>query len=242
MRHRRFWIPPLLSATAFSLAGCTVDVKPIPFGGNLAIYLFVLVAVASTLGTLVTNKSLAVGATALVALVLSGFTTLFSDKFFDKRSKLDLEYEASKFLALLFFAIAMIAGGVLAMILVGVDPNISVYGLVITSMVAILITIGAYGGLIKTPERSDFNDSLILIIGITFFAIWSGSLLSLGFLYGSKVASILVILGGVGSVCFLCYRAWSTEEMQPKVGIYTVAAILTYELWLFVKRAIAAWG
>jgi hypothetical protein len=133
----------------------------------------------------------------------------------------------------------MIMGGVVAILLVELDPNISIYAFVVTS-IAILITLGV-DLLVRSDKNFYFYNSILILI-IIGFAIWSGSLLSLGFLYGNKVASILVILGGVGSICFLCYRAWSTEEMQPKVGVYTVAAILTYELWLFANRVIDVWA
>jgi len=47
-----------------------------------------------------------------------------------------------------------------------------------------------------------------------------------------KTLLIALICGGIG---LLIHKAWSAGEMRAKLGIYTVAFILSYELWLLVR-------
>lgn len=266
VRSSRPWILLLLVVTTICLGGCEA-VEPVPFAGSLTVFVVILLAVAAILQPLIASKSLTVGATVLITLALASLTWFWSEGLFKNLRNLKLPEDSSKLFALLLFAVASVLGGIVAMFLVQVDPSFSLYIFILTSIIVVAI-VALFGDEIFGIEKLDgitwilhrlnrIDDDIdaptvidtllkitllvIAVIPIPAFALWLGSLLSLGLLYGSIVAPIIVILGGVGSICFLCYRAWSTAEMQPKIGIYTVAAILAYELWLLIKQLVSVW-
>lgn len=126
-----------------------------------------------------------------------------------------------------FFRGAGIAAGA---VLVQLEPRISLYVFVVSSIVLLAIW--------QFPLEN-YSKPAAYGIGAIAFAAWSGSLFAAGLFYERQVTPLLVILLAISGVGFLAYQGWSAPEWRTKIGTYAVMFILSYETWLFVRGMIA---
>lgn len=155
----------------------------------------------------------------------------------------ELFFGLGTFLAGLIFGIIFGLGGIFAVLIVYITPSIPRIGLYLFFISPPLLSIFLYFLLRDTRGKLIKLDSGLietLLLG-TLVGLFFGSFLAAGFLTGSVLIPLVILLVGTCCVTYLAYVAWTTTRLREKLGIYTVVFLLAYELWLLLERCIDSW-
>ncbi len=233
----RLWSSGLLLAAALLLSGCGPAVSSASFVGNLSLFFLAFVTIASALQPHIINRSLTIGASAVMALVLAVLVVVVLPEVAEERK---WKWRAGsndlgQFAALMVFAVIMVLGGSVAAILVQFGLWISLCIFLVSSLALASVW------LVFVNNYFSKGDTYLEPIGVALFGVWSGCLLAIGWFYQSKAVPLLVLGAGLAGASFLVYRAWLMKQTLPRIGTYAVAIILSYELWLFGKALVLVW-
>lgn len=95
----------------------------------------------------------------------------------------------------------------------------------------------------KNKETKPAFDSLIipLLYVIITVGLSCGSLLTIGLVDSRLFIPSAVILAGAGAITYIIYVASMAKAARAKVGVYAVAFILTYEIFLLFQTLFNSW-
>jgi hypothetical protein len=215
----------------------------LPFAGTLVFQLGIFLSIAWAVQSAIASRSLQLGVTALVSLMLAAATLLlvFSERNwkFLRRHLVEDDDDASVLLAIAVFGITIGLGALCAVVIVQLNTVLPEFVLY-----AVLMSPPLLGFLYLAHEGFEIREVRVLLawamvtVGL---GILPGSLLAAGFLARNMVAPLIIFLACGWAIGYLAYQAWQSTNMRAKFGAYAIAFILTYELWLLFERIAISW-
>jgi hypothetical protein len=93
---------------------------------------------------------------------------------------------------------------------------------------------------IQGATRVIIKRRFFIFLGL--FGLCGGSVFAISLIAPQLIVPMIMLLIGVGGVCWLIYFALRLNGLLAKIGIYTISVILSYELWILGTRVFTYWG